>query len=206
MSDEEPVSGGATSSNRMQRMGRLFAILALGVVVLLIAATIIGISRTPYGQYSSRPASLPTPTFPSGTLPAYKATNIARINATFSATWTTEADAPTATFTTGIFPALQDKFATFYGFNAYKGEINGRWEIVRPGTEWPTPVTDYTSPGGHGAVQVYDAISSQLIGDFPAPDHSTSLVITSVKGDVLRLKSDKTASFGFDMATDTFTS
>lgn len=189
------------------RMGQLFTILAMGVVVLLIAGTVIVMIGTgPSGRARTGPAPLTTPTFPPVTLPPYKATTIARMQATFSATWTAEAAEPTATFTTGVFGALQDKFASFYGLNAYKGEINGRWEIVRPGTEWPTPVTDYSAPGGYGVVQVYDAISHQLIGDYRAPDHSTWLVITTVKGDVLRLKSDKTVSLGFDMATDTFTS
>jgi hypothetical protein len=205
MSDEEPASGGVTSPRRTQGTGHLFAVLALSVVVLLIAGTVLVMSRGAAGQARTGPSPLATPTYPPVTLPPDKATVIARVNATFSATWTAEAAAPTATFTTGIFSALQDKSATFYGLNAYEGEINGRWEIVRPGTEWPTPVADYSSPGGYSAVRVYDAISFQLIGDFRAPDHSTSLVITAVKGDVLRLKSNKTASFGFDMATDTFT-
>jgi hypothetical protein len=187
-------------------MGQAPAVLAMGVVVLLIAGMVIVIGMEPSSQVRTGPVPLTTPTFPPGTLPAYKATIIARMQATFSATWTAEAAEPTATFTTGIFPALQDKFASFYGLSAYEGQINGRWEIVRPGTEWPTPVSDYTAPGGYSAVQVYDAISHQLIGDYRAPDHSTWLVITAVKGDVLRLKSDKTASLGFDMASDTFTS
>src|SRR5690348_11678231 len=206
MSDEEPASDSSTTSRRMTRMGQVITVLALGVVVLLIAGTVIVLGIGPSGRARTGPAPLMTPTFPPGTLPPYKATTIARLNATFSATWTAEAAEPTATFTTGVFYALQDKFATFYGLNAYEGEINGRWEIIRPGTEWPAPVSDYSAPGGYSAVQVYDAISHQLIGDYRAPDHSTSLVITSVKGDVLRLTSDKTASLGFDMATNTFVS
>lgn len=67
-------------------------------------------------------------------------------------------------------------------------------------------MSDYSVPGDYGAVRVYNAISNQLIGDFPAPDHSTWLDITAVKGDVLWLQSDKTKSFGFDMTTNTFTS
>jgi hypothetical protein len=188
-----------------KHLGQRLAVVALGVIVLMIAVTVIGMSRAA-GQVRTGPLALTTPTYPPVTLPPYKATTIARVNATFSATWTAEAAEPTPTFTTGVFGALQDKFASFYGFNAYEGQINGRWEIVRPGTEWPTPVSDYSTPGGYGAVQVYDAISHQLIGDFRAPDHSAWLVITSVKGTMLRLKSDMTASLGFDMATDTFTS
>lgn len=85
----------------------------------------------------------------------------------------------------------------------------GTWEIIRAGTEWPAPVADYSAPGGYGAIEIYNADNTTheyLIGNYPAPDHSTWLVITAVQGNVLRLKSDKTASLGFDMATDTFTS
>lgn len=207
MSNERPARGDGAPRNWMRQ--RLVAVV-MGVVVLLIAVTIIAMSQTS-GPLALSPA--PTPTFQ---YPPAKATLFAREAETMSAartanpnpikpTYNPPTEGPTPTFTTGIFPALQDKFASFYGFNAYEGEINGRWEIVRPGTEWPTPVADYSAPGGYGAVQVYDAISHQLIGDYRAPDHSTSLVITSVKGNVLRLESDKTASLGFDMATYTFT-
>jgi hypothetical protein len=181
--------------------------IGMGGVVLLIAVTAIGMNR------AARPMALSlashsdvTPTFRSQPLTGHKATVVAQMDATYSATWTAEAAAPTPTFTTGIFPALQDKFASFYGSEGYEGQINGVWELVRPGTEWPAPVSDYSAPGGYGAVRVNNAISHQLIGDFPAPDHSTWLVITAVNGDVLWLKSDKTASLGFDMATNTFTS
>ena len=207
MSDEVPPDNGGLPYGQTQRTGQRWAMIIMGAVVVLIAVTVIGLSQAAKPMaLSSAPHPDVTPTFRSQPLTGQKATVVAQMDATFSATWTAEAAAPTPTFTTGIFPALQDKFATFYGSEGYEGQINGTWEIVRPGTEWPTPVADYSSPGGYGAVRVYNAISLQLIGDFPAPDHSTWLDITAVKGDVLWLKSDKTASLGFDMTTNTFTS
>lgn len=209
MSDATPPTGADSPDSPRgptPRRGLWLAIMAMGIVVLALAALAINTAAQPTsGRVRSGLAPLVTPTYPSVTLPPDKATVIARIDATYSATWTAEAAAPTPTFTTGIFPALQDKYPDFYGANAYKGEINGRWEIVRPGTEWATPPVGYTAPGGYGAVRVFDAISLQLIGDYRAPDHSTWLDIVGVKGDVLELRSDKTKSFGFDMATDTFT-
>lgn len=205
MSGATPPEDNNTQRDRTSRLGLWLAMMAMGILVLALAVTIIGISQTPSSQVRTGPAPGVTPTFPPVTLPPDKATVIARVDATYSATWTMEAAAPTPTFTTGIFPALQDKFATFYGSKAYKGQINGRWEIIRPGTEWPTPVADYSAPGGYGAVRVYDAFTLQLIGDFRAPDHSTWLNIIAVNGSVLELQSDTTNSFGFDMATDTFT-
>jgi hypothetical protein len=65
------------------------------------------------------------------------------------------------------------------------------------------------SPTGIGAVRVYtfsNAAGFQLVGVFDATDHSTGIDITGITGHVLRLKSDKTASFGFDLTTNTFTS
>jgi hypothetical protein len=46
----------------------------------------------------------------------------------------------------------------------------------------------------------------QLVGIFDATDGSTGLDIIGINGTVLRLMSDRTASLGFDLTTNTFTS
>ena len=116
MSDEVPPDNGGLPRGQTPRTGQRWAVIVMGAVVLLIAVTVIGLSQTTRPMaLSSAPHPNVTPTFRSQPLTGYKATVVAQVDATYSATWTAEAAAPTPTFTTGTFPALQDKFASFYG-------------------------------------------------------------------------------------------
>ena len=181
---------------------RLVALIA-GVVVLLIAFTFIGIS-----QASRLGASAPQ-------LPPAKATLLARADATMAAArarnphptkpaYTPPAAVPTATFTSGIYyNDGQDKFPNFSTNDMYRGQVNGVWEFIYVGSDVAS------AAAGVGAVRVEtfsNATGFRLVGVFDATDHSTGIDITGIKGNILQLKSDKTASFGFDLMTNTFTS
>ncbi len=192
--------------------GQRLAALIAGGVVLLLVITFIGLSQT------ARPGvggSLGATAQPQASLPPDKATVFAQYNATRSAIETQVPAATkgshsqpsavsTPTFTSGItYFDGQDKFPNFTTNDAYRGQVNGVWEFVYVGSDTTKSAT------GVGAVRVYtfsNATGNQLLGVFDAPDGSTWLGITGVEGNVLRLKSNKTASLGFDLTTNTFTS
>ena len=186
-----------------RKAGQRFVALIAAAVVLLIAITFIGIS-----QASRLGAAGPQP-------PPAKATLLARGDATMAAAraknaghpkqlYPTPAAMPTETMTSGIFHYVgQAKPPNFKVQDLYRGVVNGTWELVYTGSDTSQSAT------GVGAVRVLtfsNANGYQLVGIFDAPDHSTYIGITGITGTVLRIKSDKTASFGFDLTTNTFTS
>lgn len=185
-----------------QASQRLVAIIVSAVVLLIIFA-FIGI-----GQASRLGAAGPQ-------LPPAKATLLAKGDATMAAAraknvghpkqlYPTPVAAPTETITSGIiYYAGQTKIPNFLVQDMYRGQVNGTWEFVYVGSDTTN------SAAGVGAVRVETYSSAngyQLVGVFDAPDHSTYIGITGITGNVLRIKSDKTASFGFDLTTNTFTS
>ncbi len=196
MSSEMP------QKRKIQTGQRVAALIAAGIV-LLLAITFIGIS-----QASRLGASSPQ-------LPSAKATLLAQGDATMAAARAKNAGqpkqlyppppaVPTETMTSGIFYYVGEaKFSNFQVQDMYQGSVNGTWELVYTGSDTSQ------SAAGVGAVRV-EALSTAagytLVGIFDAPDHSTYTGITGITGNVLRIKSDKTASFGFDLTTNTYTS
>lgn len=193
------------TNHRTRQRGQRFAALIAAGVVLLIAITFVGIS-----QASRLGTSGPQPQLPSA-----KATLLARGDATLAAAraqnphpikppYATLVPVPTPTFTSGIYYYFgQAKITNFKVQDLYTGPVNGTWEFVYTGSDTTN------SSAGVGAVRVEtfsNAAGYQLVGIFDAPDHSTYTGITGIKGNVLRIKSDKTVSFGFDLTTNTFTS
>lgn len=189
------------SNPRSQVVGQRFVMLVAGALVLLLALVFVGIS-----QASRLGAAGPQ-------LPPAKATLLAQGDATMAAARAHPSnrppdapppEVPTATFTAGIFYFDgQSKFPDFNNNDTYRGEVNGVWEFVYVGSDIRKSAT------GVGAVRVVifsNAKGNQLVGVFDAPDGSTGLDITGINGNVLRVKSDKTPSFGFDLTTNTFTS
>jgi hypothetical protein len=186
-----------------RKTGQRFAALIASAVVLLIAITFIGMS-----QASRLGAAGPQ-------LPPAKATLLARGDATLAAaraqnphpvkpSYATLVPVPTSTFVAGIdYYDGQAKVTNFRVQDMYSGPVNGTWEFVYTGSDTANVAA------GVGAVRVLtfsNAAGYQLVGIFDAPDHSTYTGITGINGNVLRIKSDKTASFGFDLTTNTFTS
>ena len=186
--------------------GQRFAALIASAVVLLIAITFIGISQA--SHLGVLGASAPQ-------LPPAKATLLAKGDATLAAARTKNAGhpkqlyptpvaVPTETFTAGIvYYDGQAKVTNFRVQDMYRGPVNGTWEFVYTGSDTANVAA------GVGAVRVLtfsNADGYQLVGIFDAPDNSTYIGITGITGNVLRIKSDKTASFGFDLTTNTFTS
>lgn len=183
--------------------GQRFVALIAIAVVLLLAITFIGISHA-----SRLGAAGPQ-------LPPAKATLLARDDATMAAAraknaghpkqlYPTPAAEPTETVASGvIYYAGQTKIPNFLVQDMYRGQVNGTWEFVYTGSD-----TTH-STAGVGAIRVETFSNTngyQLVGVFDAPDHSTYTGITGIKGNVLRIKSDKTPSFGFDLTTNKFTS
>lgn len=187
-----------------RQAGQRLVMLIVGAIVLLIMFTFIGMSQAPrFGSSASAPQ-----------LPPAKATLLARGEATMAAararnpnpvqpTYAPPPEVPTPTFTAGIFYyAGEDKFPNFNTNDMYRGEVNGTWEFVYVGSDTAN------SAAGVGAIRVEtfsNAAGTHLVGVFDATDHSTGIDITGIKGNVLRIKSDKTTSFGFDLTTNTFT-
>lgn len=190
-----------------QVLGQRVAALVAGAVVLLLIITFLAMNKN-VGLGAS-PGATPQ-------LPPAKATGFARVAQTEAAMKTQvpaatkgsqapqAPEALTPTFTSAIiYYDGQDKFPNFNTNDMYRGQVNGTWEFVYVGSDTTT------SASGVGAVRIEtfsNAGGNQLVGVFDAPDHSTGLDITGITGNVLRIKSDKTASFGFDLATNTFTS
>lgn len=176
-------------------------------VVLLLVVTFIGISQA--SRLGVQGAGAPQ-------LPPAKATLLARGDATMAAARTQAAGrpkqyyppppaVPTATMTAKIIQyAGQTKIPGFWVQDLYLGPVNGVWEVVYTGADTANVTT------GVGAIRVetYSITTGpqQLVGVFDAPDHSTYISITDIEGNILRIKSDKTASFGFDLTTNTYTS
>ena len=175
------------------------------VIVLLLAFTFIGISQA--SRLGVQGAGAPP-------LPPAKATLLARGNATMAAARTQVAGhpkppysppspMPTETFTSGIYHYVgQAKPPNFKVQDMYSGQVNGVWEFVYTGSDTANVTT------GVGAIRIltYSTASGyQLVGVFDAPDHSTYISITGIEGNILRIKSDKTASFGFDLTTNAYT-
>jgi hypothetical protein len=180
-----------------QRVGsnsRVRVLLACAGVVLLFA--VVGIVTAS----ASQPTSLPSA---KATVLARQAQAIATARArhpTKPANVSPPAPEPTATLTAGIFPTHQGPFSnsTFSVEDMYRGPVGSQWEIVFAGTAW----TDYPTEGV-GALRVY-TITGDLIGAFNAPDHSSYLDITGIRGTTLQLQSDKSSSLTFDLATNLF--
>lgn len=109
---------------------------------------------------------------------------------------------PVATPPTGIFVTHQGPFAnsSFAPVNVYVGQYKGQPITVYAGTKW----TNYETHQGQGALLVFTT-NAHLLGEFVAPDNSTWLQIESVQGDSLLLKSDKSATLTFSLATMSFT-
>lgn len=107
---------------------------------------------------------------------------------------------PTATLTAGIFQTHQGPFSnsTFSVEDMYRGPVGSQWEVVFAGTAW----TNFPS-SGVGALRVY-SLTGGLIGVFVAPDHSIYIEITGISETTLQLKSDKSATLSFNLATNTF--
>lgn len=181
---------------------RLVALIA-AAVILLVAITFVGISQ------ASRLGAAGTQ------LPPAKATLLVRDDATTAAArarnphpvkpqYAPPLEVSTPTFVAGIdYYDGQAKVTNFRVQDMYQGPVNGTWEYVYTGSD-----TANVS-AGVGAVRVLtfsNAKGYQLVGIFDAPDHSTYTGITGISGNVLRIKSDKTPSFGFDLTTNTFTS
>jgi hypothetical protein len=192
--------------HRTPQAGRHFVALIAAIVVLLIAITFVGISQT--SRLGVLGASAPQ-------LPPAKATLLARGDATLAAAraqnphpikppYATLVPVSTPTFTAGIvYYDGQAKVTNFRVQDMYRGPVNGTWEFVYTGSDTANVAA------GVGAVRVLtfsNATGYQLVGIFDAPDNSTYIGITGITGNVLRIKSDKTASFGFDLTTNTFTS
>ncbi|HEY7342990.1 MAG TPA: hypothetical protein VH591_19105 [Ktedonobacterales bacterium] len=191
------------TDQRTLQGGQRFVALIAAAVVLLIAITFIGIS-----QASRLGAAGPQ-------LPPAKATLLAQGDATVAAAraqnphpakppYSPPVAVPTATFTSGIYYFAGDaKFPNFNTNDMYRGQVNGTWEFVYVGSDTTNPAADV----GAVRVETYSSANGyQLVGVFDAPDHSTYIGITGITGNVLRIKSDKTASFGFDLTTNTFSS
>lgn len=191
------------NDSQTRQVGQRFVALIAAAVVLLIVITFIGIS-----QASRLGAAGPQ-------LPPAKATLLAQGDATLAAAraknagqpkklYPTPVAMPTETFVAGIdYYDGQAKVTNFRVQDMYQGPVNGTWEYVYTGSD-----TANVS-AGVGAVRVLtfsNAAGYQLVGIFDAPDHSTYTGITGISGNVLRIKSDKTPSFGFDLTTNTFTS
>ena len=196
-----PQKNGNQSNSRSQVVSQRFVAFVAVAVVLLLAFVFIGIS-----QASRLGAAGPQ-------LPPAKATLLAQGDATLAAARAHPSnrppdapppEEPTATFTAGIFYFDgQSKFPGFNNNDTYRGEVNGVWEFVYVGSDISNSAT------GVGAIRVEtfsNAAGTRLVGVFDATDHSTGLDITGIKGNVLRIKSDKTSSFGFDLTTNTFVS
>ena len=191
------------NDSRAHKAGQRFAALIPAAVVLLIAIAFIGIS-----QASWLGAAGPQ-------LPPAKATLLAKGDATLAAAraknagqpkklYPTPVAMPTETFTAEIiYYDGQAKVTNFRVQDMYRGPVNGTWEFVYTGSDTANVAA------GVGAVRVLtfsNANGYQLVGIFDAPDNSTYIGITGIEGNVLRIKSDKTASLGFDLTTNTFTS
>jgi hypothetical protein len=192
--------------------GQRLAAFAAGAVVLLLVVTSIGLSWS--NQLS--PGGSPSATAQAqASLPPAKATFFAQYDATQAAmerhvpaatkgAYTPPPDVPTPTFTSGItYFDGQSKFPDFETNDSCCGQVNGTWEFVYVGSDTTN------SAAGVGAIRVYtfsNTTGEYLVGIFDATDGSTGLDITGINRDVLRLKSDKTASLGFDLTTNIFTS
>jgi len=115
-----------------------------------------------------------------------------------------ETPQPTATFTAGIIQTHQGPFSNedFSVGNMYRGPAGSHWDVVFAGTDWTGAATGYHT-GGKGALRIYN-LSGSYEGIFLAPDDSTWVNIISVSGTTLTLQSDKTASFTFDLLTNTY--
>lgn len=205
MPRENKMRTGFQTGRQTRQAGQRFVALIAGMVVLLLVVTFIGMRQT-----ARLGASGPQPQ-----LPPAKATLLAQGDATMAAAraksagqpkqlYPTPAAVPTATFTAGIiYYDGQAKVPNFQVQDMYRGEVNGVWEFVYTGSDTSQ------SSAGVGAVRVLtftNAAGYTLVGIFDAPDQSTYTGITGIKGNILRIKSDKTASFGFDLTTNTFTS
>lgn len=192
------------SSNPLEtrQISQRFVALFAAALVVFIALTLAGVS-----QASRLRAAGPQ-------LPPAKATLLARDDATSAAAraknphpvkppYSPPVEVPTPTFTSGVYYNFgQAKIPTFDTNDMYRGQVKGMWEFVYVGSDIAN------SPTGIGAVRVYtfsNAKGEQLVGIFDATDGSTGLDITGINRNILRLKSDKTASLGFDLTTNTFT-
>ena len=194
------------SRTRLTSQG--FVAICAAAVVLLLAFTFIGISQAS-SRLGVQGAGAPQ-------LPPAKATLLAQGDATIAAARTQAAGqpkqfyppppaVPTATMAARIIHnAGQTKIPNFWVQDLYLGPVNGVWEVVYTGADTANVAT------GVGAIRVdtYSTAtgSHQLVGVFDAPDHSTYISITGIEGNILRITSDKTASFGFDLRTNTYTS
>ena len=198
-----PQDNKTEKDHQTRAIGQRFAALFAGTVVFILAVTFIGMS-----QASRLGAAGPQ-------LPPAKATLLAQGDATVAAARTQNphpakppysppAAVPTSTFTSGIYYFAGDaKFPNFNTNDMYRGQVNGTWEFIYVGSD----TTNVAAGVGAVRVETYsNAKGNQLVGVFDAPDNSTYIGITGISGNVLRIKSDKTASFGFDLTTNTFTS
>ncbi len=201
-----PQTNKRWTDHRTPQTGRHFVALIAAAVVLLIAITFVGISQT--SRLGVLGDSAPQ-------LPPAKATLLAQGDATLAAAraqnphpikppYATLVSVSTPTFTAGIiYYDGQAKVTNFRVQDMYRGPVNGTWEFVYTGSDTANVAA------GVGAVRVLtfsNANGYQLVGIFDAPDQSTYIGITGITGNVLRIKSDKTVSFGFDLTTNTFTS
>lgn len=168
--------------------GQRVVALVAGAVVLLLIITFLAMNENV--RLGASPGATPPQ------LPPAKATGFARVEQTESAMKTqvpaaikgSQAPpapvAPTPTFTSEIiYYDGQDKFPNFTTNDMYRGQVNGTWEFVYVGSDTTNSAT------GVGAVRVEtfsNAGGNQLVGVFDAPDHSTGLDITGIKGSVLR--------------------
>jgi hypothetical protein len=185
--------------------GQRFGVLLAGTLVLLLSLVFIGMSHV--SQLSTSTPAESSPPNKATVFAQYAATTAAQETQVPAATkgpYAPPPAMPTPTFTSEIFYYDgQDKFPDFKTNDAYRGQVNGTWEFVYVGSD--------TTHAAHGvgAVRVTtfsNAAGDRLVGIFDAPDGSTGLDITGINGARLRLTSDRTASFGFDLTTNTFSS
>lgn len=190
-----------TTGHRMFRglRGRSSGFVAVGAAAVVVLA-IAGVLRASGGAGLGLGAAVPPTLVPANAtttaILAEKATLAAQ--STMQAA-TTQAQ-PTPTYPTGIFQTHQSPVgnSTFSVMTEYEGPLGGQWVFVFAGTAWANfPNT------GVGALMVYTSDKGH-IGTFDAPDHSKWLNITAINGTVLQLRSDKSGSLTFDLATDTF--
>jgi hypothetical protein len=191
------------NDSQTRQVGQRFVALIAAAVVLLIVITFIGIS-----QASRLGAAGPQ-------LPPAKATLLAQGDATLAAARAKNAGQPKKLYPTPvamstesiasgiIYYAGQTKIPNFLVQDMYRGQVNGIWEFVYVGSD----TTNVAAGIGAVRVETYsNAAGYQLVGIFDAPGNSTYVGITGITGNVLRIKSDKTPSFGFELTTNKFTS